>query len=397
MNRWTIRMLRCLALGHFGWGGALLAVAGWFAYSAVRVVPHMSTGTLWTNLPICLAWGAWHSLPWLMLGVWMINLGGCLWSRGPRLRPLLLWSHAILLAVGVFNIWIGIHAVQAAEISTARGGGLLSPLAWIPFLFGLPVTVLAAFSLPAALLTLPVIRPGGAQPEDISSCAAGARSKPFPRLLLVWVLLAGGFSVVFPAIWPATEEHKLAEIKAKEQAQRQAAVDGLRKLARQPAKKTAAYLRRAIMAGRLGVMMLTDEKATTALAAANLPVVFECSDILERESAVAWEHIERQKGPRTREDGKWEDKHLDLMTRISDLQNVLRAITQVPADLEPFLVRRASAKEVGRLGAISLISRLDIPAEKRRRILESFLVQDDPEAVKVAQQALARMGAQVSF
>jgi len=56
---------------------------------------------------------------------------------------------------------VGIHSVEAAELSSARGGGLLSPLAYVPLLFGAPVVVLASLSLVVAIVALPISRSGG--------------------------------------------------------------------------------------------------------------------------------------------------------------------------------------------------------------------------------------------
>ena len=44
-------MTRGLALAHFAWGVFLLLLAAWFATSAFRILPPMSTGTIRSNLP----------------------------------------------------------------------------------------------------------------------------------------------------------------------------------------------------------------------------------------------------------------------------------------------------------------------------------------------------------
>ena len=142
--RWGLRFL---AVCHFAWGGGLLLGAGWSSWSTFRILPHLSTGTIWTNLPYALLLVATHALPPAALGVWMGLLGRRLWSPGAQLRTTLIWTHGILLVIGSLAVYVGIHSVEAAELSSSRGGGLLSPLAWIPLVFGLPIVVLAAFSL----------------------------------------------------------------------------------------------------------------------------------------------------------------------------------------------------------------------------------------------------------
>jgi len=128
----------------------------------------MSTGTIWTNLPSVMLWAAMSALPLAAFGVWMAMLGRTLWSPGARLRTTLLWSHGILLVLGALAVYVGIHSVKAAELSSARGGGLLGPIAYIPLLFGLPVVVLAVCTLAVALLVLPQYRTGGVLPDDSS-------------------------------------------------------------------------------------------------------------------------------------------------------------------------------------------------------------------------------------
>jgi hypothetical protein len=212
----------------------LLALAGWFAFSAALTLPHMSTGTLWTNLPMSLASGVWRALPWALLGVWMSVLGRRRWWPDAGLRSVLLLTYAILLVVGALAIAAGIHAVNAAEISTSRGGGLLSPLAWIPLLFGLPVVVLAAFSLPVPLLALPASRSDGQHPADTPYLTGVPGRKPLMQLLVVWLLLACGVVVVVPIIWPRSEADKLAGQEAAERARRQSDAVAVRERAGKP-------------------------------------------------------------------------------------------------------------------------------------------------------------------
>jgi hypothetical protein len=126
----------------------------------------MSTGTIWTNLPGAMILAAAYAIPPAALGGWMIILGRRLWSPEERLRATLLWTHGVLLVLGFLAVYAGIHAMEAAELSSRRGGGLLSPMALFPLLLGSPVVVLALLSLAVALVALPGYRSAGQLPED---------------------------------------------------------------------------------------------------------------------------------------------------------------------------------------------------------------------------------------
>jgi hypothetical protein len=322
-------------------------------------------------------------------------VGRRLWSPGPRLRTTLLWTHGILLVFGSLAVYVGIHSVEAAEISISRGGGLLSPLAWIPLLFGLPTVVLAAFSLLAAMLALPADRAGGRRQEAALDGTRVAIGRPVMRLLLAWILLACGFTVLLPSLWPMSEAQKAAKQMEMTFARKKANIDALRALSRRPPEETQAVLRSAIMDGRLDVMRLTDQDATLVLVTANLPVVFECIDILEAKHARVMEQIKKQGAIRSWADMEMEDEHLRLTNSTSDLGSVLRNVKHVPAGLESFLVQRSARKGPGRSAAISLIGKLDIPKEKRIGLLMSFVTDDDEQAATAVRQALAQLGIQV--
>ena len=86
----------------------------------------------------------------LALGAWFLVLAFRLWRPAPPLAAQLRWTHWIfLLFGGLFCAW-GFFAIEAAERSTAAGGGLLSPLAVMPFFVGAPLIALALVSLFAA-------------------------------------------------------------------------------------------------------------------------------------------------------------------------------------------------------------------------------------------------------
>ena len=46
--RWVMRLL---AVAHFACGFLLLSAAGYFGAGILRTLPHLSSGTVWTNLP----------------------------------------------------------------------------------------------------------------------------------------------------------------------------------------------------------------------------------------------------------------------------------------------------------------------------------------------------------
>jgi len=153
---------RCLALAHFLWGGLLLLCGISVGVSMLRILPHLSSGTVWTNLPGVLLVAASYALPPGSLGFWMLVLGRWTWTARQHLRLALLITHGLLLMLGTLAVVVGVHAMHAAERSTASGGGLLSPLAALPLVFGVPVLILALCSIAAALTVASSTR--GARP-----------------------------------------------------------------------------------------------------------------------------------------------------------------------------------------------------------------------------------------
>ena len=149
---------RCLALAHFVWGGLLLLCGIFFGISMLRIVPHLSTSSVWTNLPGVLLVAAGYALPPGSLGFWMLVLGRWTWTARQHLRLALLITHGLLLMLGTLAVVVGVHAMHAAERSTASGGGIMSPLAALPLLFGIPVLVLALCAIAVALIMPPSTR-----------------------------------------------------------------------------------------------------------------------------------------------------------------------------------------------------------------------------------------------
>ena len=124
----------------------------------LRVLPHLSSGSIWTNLPGVLLMAAVYALPFGSLGVWMIVLGRWAWTLRPRLRRALLITHGVMLVLGTSAVVTGVQAMRAAERSTASGGGIMSPLAALPVVFGIPIVVLALCSIAVALTAVPLMR-----------------------------------------------------------------------------------------------------------------------------------------------------------------------------------------------------------------------------------------------
>ena len=150
-------IFRSLALCHFAWAAVLLSLAGWFVAAQMLALRHVSSGT-WANIPWLLLASVVSTLPFTGLAAGLIILGRRIWSPGPRLRTTLFRAHGLLLLLGTVATAVGILAVDAAEQSSARGGGIMSPLAWVPLLYGIPTVILSAVCLSAAWLALPADR-----------------------------------------------------------------------------------------------------------------------------------------------------------------------------------------------------------------------------------------------
>jgi len=144
-----------MALGHYVWGAALLILAAWFAISALRVLPYMSTGTIWTNLPTSLIMAASQAAPLTALGMWIMVLGHRAWTGHAGLRKALITTHLLLLLPGLLAAAVGVFALRAGARSAAQGGGLLSPIGLFPLAIGAGMVVLALTSIVLALTIVP--------------------------------------------------------------------------------------------------------------------------------------------------------------------------------------------------------------------------------------------------
>ena len=92
-----------------------------------------------------------HSLPFVLLGGWILILGRRTWNGAQPVRKVLLVTHGILFVIGSLSVVMGIYAIRDAEASIARGGGLLSPIAWVPLILGF---LLVALALPSIIIAL---------------------------------------------------------------------------------------------------------------------------------------------------------------------------------------------------------------------------------------------------
>ena len=151
---------RCLAAAHLVVGVVLLLGFVSYAVLGVRGLPQLLTAAPGKHLPgtILLA-VATVLLPELALGVAMLVLARWLWLGDRRLRTALLVTHGVVVVIGALFIKWGFDAVAAAERSTARGGGLLSPAAFFPFLIGVPLLIFALCSIAAAFWAIPRHQP----------------------------------------------------------------------------------------------------------------------------------------------------------------------------------------------------------------------------------------------
>jgi hypothetical protein len=146
--RW---FMRGLCVGHALWGLVLVLIASYVTRSAFSVLGYLSSGTVWTNLPMALILTVQLALPLALLGAWMLILARRLWSGRRPVRTALFVTHGILVAPGVLAIVIGIYALRAAEASAAKGGGLLGAWGFIPLGIGICIVALA---LPSVVLAL---------------------------------------------------------------------------------------------------------------------------------------------------------------------------------------------------------------------------------------------------
>lgn len=141
---------RTIALLHALWGLLLVALGAWFVISAVRVLPYMTSGSIYTNLPAAAFVATTTGGPLVAMGVWMLVLCRVTWTRATGMRSALLWTHGLLLPLGLLASGVGLAAMRSAAVSAERGGGLLGPIAVLPLAIGVPIVLLAAASIALA-------------------------------------------------------------------------------------------------------------------------------------------------------------------------------------------------------------------------------------------------------
>ena len=149
-------IMRCLAVAHLACGLVLVLGVVSYAVLGIRGLPQLLAspqgGHLSGNILLVVAA---FLLPEMALGAGMLLLARWLWYGNRRLRKALLVAHSVVLVIGALFIKWGFDAVAAAELSTARGGGLLSPSAIFPFFIGVPLLVFALCSIAVALKVVP--------------------------------------------------------------------------------------------------------------------------------------------------------------------------------------------------------------------------------------------------
>jgi thiol:disulfide interchange protein len=145
--------VKWLAVVHTIFGFALLAVAGWWASATLRILPHMSTGTTLTNLPIVGMLALTFSAPLIALGVWMLALGRAVRRQDPGVRLRLLKTHSVLLVLSLAAMAVGIAELWAAERSAQHGGGLLGGIGLVPLGLGGCLAAVNVVALAGAIAT----------------------------------------------------------------------------------------------------------------------------------------------------------------------------------------------------------------------------------------------------
>jgi hypothetical protein len=160
VNKRMLWIRRCLAVGHLALGLVLLLGLVSYPVLGLRDLPQLLTAARSIRLPgTFLLIAAVVLLCEMALGAWILVLAHWLWSGHRRLRTALLATHGFLLLLGSLAIKWGFDTIDAAERSTAHGGGLFSPLSFFPVLIGAPLLVFALCSLAVALWAVPRQQP----------------------------------------------------------------------------------------------------------------------------------------------------------------------------------------------------------------------------------------------
>ena len=329
-------------------------------------------------------------------GPWRVAVhpGVELWSPRERLRTTLLWTHGILFALGALAVYSGIHSVEAMERSTARGGGLLGPLAYVPLLFGIPLVVLAFLSLFVALLVLPRYQPGHVLPGDVSRELPALSGKIVVALMLLALLSVFVLSNGLRPFLPAVQRQESAEAVDTLPARTRTEIAALREIVSRSLPESKAFFRSAVMNGRLGVLMLADREATLALTAANIQTAFDCLDDLDRENEKIMAKINKQSGPRTRRTGRPRMRFSTISTIRTICYRPSGTFSASRRDWSPSLPIGRPAKAPRGRWPYPWSASSTCRQTSACWLLFSYVAHGDEEAATTALRALAHLGAE---
>jgi hypothetical protein len=146
--------MKALAVFHAVFAIAMLSAASWWAVAAFRILPHMSTGTVRSNLVPVAMLALTFSSPLAALGAWMLALARAIWRGDAEVRGRLLLTHGLLLVPALVAVAIGLADLEAARRSAAHGGGLLGGIGLVPLAIGGCLAVLNTSALIAACFLL---------------------------------------------------------------------------------------------------------------------------------------------------------------------------------------------------------------------------------------------------
>jgi len=116
---------------------------------AVRIAAVGTVALLLALLPLMSILGIAGLLVWGAAAAWYGRIGLRLWRHDPRIVRPARTTYLVTLLLGVVEILHGLLALQAAERSAARGGGLLGGYGLIPLLAGALLVLIASLSLRA--------------------------------------------------------------------------------------------------------------------------------------------------------------------------------------------------------------------------------------------------------
>ena len=84
------------------------------------------------------------SVPVVLPGlIWLAILGNRLWLQKIQFHGAFRYTHILLALFAALLIAVGIDAISHARQSAEAGGGLLSPVAYIPIMMGIPAGLLS--------------------------------------------------------------------------------------------------------------------------------------------------------------------------------------------------------------------------------------------------------------